>query len=263
MLAFQGGGYDAVVRSQAGIAVWWVLALGCPGRRDHAGACPSRRALVAAGLLAALGVWSWIGVTSSESPERTLSEVARIATYLGVLLLGLMTLDRRRAPMVLLGVGQRDRACRLPRRAVPVAAAGCSRPTRPAQFLPIAQHRLNWPLNYWNGLAALCALGIPLALALAAGHRPVAVRALSAAALPVLALCIGLTISRGGIAAAALGVVGPARRRPGPAARRRHRSALGGVASAILVGGRGPARAGAQGPAGSAALCSRATSSPW
>ena len=45
-------------------------------------------------------------------------------------------------------------------------------------FLDIARSRLNWPLNYWNGLAAFCALGVPLALALAAGHRHVAVRAL-------------------------------------------------------------------------------------
>ena len=80
-----------------GIAVWWILALGClVGAITPA--LPSRRALVAAALLAALGVWSWIGVATSESAERTLSEVARIATYLGVLLLGLFTLDRRRAP---------------------------------------------------------------------------------------------------------------------------------------------------------------------
>jgi hypothetical protein len=232
VLALAGGGYDAIIRSQAGIAVWWILALGCLVGAIKP-AFPSRRARVAAGLLAALGVWSWIGLAASDSPERTLSEVARIATYLGVLLLGLMTLDRRRAPTVLLGVASAIAlvAClavlsRLEPGLFPANETG--------ELLPIARHRLNWPLNYWNGLAALCALGIPLALALAAGHRRVAVRALCAAALPVIALCISLTISRGGIAAAALGVVillvaGPARPRVLAS------FVLGGVASAILV----------------------------
>ena len=106
----------------------------------------------------------------SESPERTLSEVARIATYLGVLLLGLFTLDRRRAPAALLGVASAIALVaglavlsRLQPELFPANETGA--------FLATAQFRLNWPLNYWNGLAALCALGVPLALALAAGHR--------------------------------------------------------------------------------------------
>ena len=83
---------------------------------------------------------------------------------------------------------------------------GCSRSCFPANetgaFLAIAQSRLNWPLNYWNGLAAFCALGVPLALSRsrpAIGPSPFARS--SAGALPVLALCISLTISRGGIVA--------------------------------------------------------------
>src|SRR5215212_1524920 len=72
LLALQGGGYDAVIRSQAGIAVWWILALGCAVGAITP-AMPSRRALVAAGLLGALGLWTWVGIATSESPERTLS----------------------------------------------------------------------------------------------------------------------------------------------------------------------------------------------
>ena len=232
ILALEGGGYGAIIRSQAGIAVWWILALGCLVGAIRP-ALPSRQAMVAAGLLAALGVWSCIGLTTSESPERTLIEAARIATYLGVLLLGLMTLDRRWAPTALLGVASAIAlvAClavlsRLQPGMFPANETG--------ELLPIAQHRLNWPLNYWNGLASLCAIGIPLALALAAGHRAVVVRAFSAAALPVLALCISLTISRGGIAAAAVAVAvllvaAPTRLRVLTSL------VLGGVASAILV----------------------------
>jgi O-antigen ligase len=232
VLAFQGGGYDAVVRSQVGIAVWWILALGClVGAITPA--FPSRPALIAAALLGALGVWSWVGILTSESPERTLSEVARVATYFGVLLLGLFTLDRRRAPAALLGIASGI---------VLVAGLAVMSRLQPGLFpanetgayLDIARHRLNWPLNYWNGLAALCALGVPVVLTLAAGHRSVAIRALAAAALPVLALCIGLTLSRGGIVATVVGLVVllcATSERPRALAS----LAVGGVASGILL----------------------------
>lgn len=205
LLAFQGGGYDTVVRSQAGIAVWWVLALGVLVGAVRP-AMPGRRALVAVVLLAALGAWSWIDITASESAERTLGEVARIATYLGVFLLALMTLDRWTVPALVVGVASAIGLIatlavlsRLQPQLFPANETG--------NFLPIAQARLNWPLNYWNGLAALCALGIPLLLALAASARSVFLRAAAAGLVPVLALCIDLTISRGGIVAAALAVL--------------------------------------------------------
>src|SRR3954453_516962 len=205
LLAFEGGGYDTVVRSQAGIAVWWLLALGVLVGAVRP-SLPGKRALAAVLLLTALGAWSWITVTSSESSERTMAEVARIATYLGFFLLALFTLDRRRAPALVLGVGSAIGLIatlavlsRLQPQLFPANETG--------DFLPIAQSRLNWPLNYWNGLAALCAIGVPLALAFAASHRSVLVRGAAAGLVPVLALCIDLTISRGGIVAAALAVV--------------------------------------------------------
>ena len=101
-------------------------------------------------------------------------------------------------------------------------------------FLPIAQSRLNWPLNYWNGLAALCAVGLPLALAFAASHRFALVRGLAAGLVPVLALCIDLTISRGGIVAAALAVIALIVLAP-QRIRLLGTLAITGAASAILI----------------------------
>src|SRR5829696_2097008 len=232
LLAFQGGGYDTVVRSQAGIAVWWLLALGVLAGAVRP-ALPGRRALAAALLLVALGAWSWITVTSSESSERTMAEVARIATYLGFFLLALFTLDRRRAPALVLGVGSAIGLIatlavlsRLQPQLFPANETG--------DFLPIAQSRLNWPLNYWNGLAALCAIGVPLALSMAASHRSVIVRGLAAGVVPVLALCIDLTISRGGIAAAALAVIALIVLAP-QRVRLLGTLAITGTASAILI----------------------------
>jgi O-antigen ligase len=67
----------------------------------------------------------------------------------------------------------------------------------PAQALG-ARSRLNYPLNYWNGLAALIAIGVPLLLWIATSARHVATRALAAAALPVICLAGFYTLSRGG-----------------------------------------------------------------
>ena len=205
VLALEGGGYDTISRSQFGIAVWWILALGCLVgvlRTD----LPSKRAGVAVVALAALAAWTWLGVSGSESAERTLVEAARITTYLGVLLLALLAIDRRNAATVIVGIASGIALvtliallARLQPELLPANQTG--------DYLPIAQHRLNWPLNYWNGLATFVALGVPLFLTLATSHRMVAVRAVAAALIPAAALCLFLTVSRGGIAAALVGIV--------------------------------------------------------
>ena len=82
----------------------------------------------------------------------------------------------------------------------------CSRACEPSWFpksevgvfLPSVGTRLAYPLNYWNGLAALMALGIPLVLVLAVESRRLLAQALATAALPVMALTAYYTLSRGG-----------------------------------------------------------------
>ena len=70
--------------------------------------------------------------------------------------------------------------------------------TRSVAFLPGFTDRLAYPLNYWNGLAALMALGIPLVLVVAVESRRLVTQALATAALPVMALTAYYTLSRGG-----------------------------------------------------------------
>ena len=65
-------------------------------------------------------------------------------------------------------------------------------------FLPSVETRLAYPLNYWNGLAALMALGIPLVLVVAVESRRLITQALATAAIPVMALTAYFTLSRGG-----------------------------------------------------------------
>jgi hypothetical protein len=72
----------------------------------------------------------------------------------------------------------------------------------------LRNERLSYPLTYWNGLGAMAAVGLVLCLHLTCDAlEPRAVRALSAAALPVLAATLLFTYSRGAIAACAVGAV--------------------------------------------------------
>lgn len=203
-LALQGGGYDPIVRGEVGIAVVWIVLLGAlVGALRPARIAPL--GLAALGLLGLFAGWTAFGATWSESVERSLLEGGRVATYLGVLavVMATVTPDLRRT--VLNGVMAA---------VVSVAAlAVLSRlhpawfPHQPtAEFLPGARGRLSYPLNYWNALAALAAFGAPLVLAVAFSARTLAGQAAAAAAVPLLALCGYLTLSRGGALAALVGL---------------------------------------------------------
>jgi len=207
-LALDGGGYDVVVRNQVGVVVWWAVLVAAavgviPGGRL------SSQARGAIAMLGAFVVWTALAATWSQSSERSLDELSRVACYLGVLLLALMLhRDRETALRNTLGA--------LGTVIVAVAAVAVISRLRPgsfsgagqtAAFLPGSHQRLAWPLNYWNGLAALMAVGLPLLLAIAASARRLIVQAIAAGAVPLVALCAYLTFSRGGALATAGGLI--------------------------------------------------------
>jgi O-antigen ligase len=206
-LGIDGGGYDIVIRSQVGSIVWWVVLIGAAW-----GLLPvarlSRAGWWALALLGAFVVWTALASTWSESSERSLQDLSLVAGYLGVLLLG-TTVHRDRARAVRHTVGAVGSAV------VAVALLALISRLRPDLF-PAAHQtsaflrgdagRLSWPLNYWNALAALLALGLPLLFAIATSARTLAVQAAAAAGVPVLALCGYLTFSRGGAIAGAVAV---------------------------------------------------------
>ena len=195
-LAMKGGGYDPLVSGQVGIVVWWVVVLAA-----LVGILPTTRlgaaGWVGAGLLVAFAAWTALGISWSASSEQSIAQLGLVLTYLGVFVLGLAGQGpdrlRRTAGAVASAIG------------VVAVLALLSRlhpswfPTdQTAQFLPAARSRLNYPLNYWNGLAALIAIGIPLALTAATQARTLVMQALSAAAVPAMALTAFYTYSRGG-----------------------------------------------------------------
>jgi hypothetical protein len=203
-LGLEGGGFDPLVNNQVGIASWWVL-LFVAG----VAALPRLRlspiAWCALGLLAGFVVWTALSLGWTESTEKTALDLARVATYLGVFALALYSRDERSAPRMVAAVGAGIAVVgviallsRLEPSWFPASA------DQTAAFLTSGEERLSYPLNYWNGLAALIAVGLPLLIQLAAGAKTLAVRGLAAAAVPALVLTIYFTLSRGGIAGAAV-----------------------------------------------------------
>jgi Flp pilus assembly protein TadD len=207
-LGLKGGGYDPLVHDQVGIVVWWVLLAGV-----LVGALPNRRpgtlALAALGLLAAFVAWTALSLTWTESVEKTSADLARVATYLGVFALALSSLSRdprsgrRVVAAVAAGIVFVAAIALLSR----LHSAWFPAADQTAQFLTSNRERLSYPLHYWNGLAALIAIGVPLLLHLASDARTALARAAAAAALPAMALTAFFTLSRGGIAAGAIALV--------------------------------------------------------
>ena len=70
-----------------------------------------------------------------------------------------------------------------------------------------ATPRLRYPFDYSDAVGEFVALGLPLLLFVATGARSLVARAVAAAGLPVVVLALALTVSRGGILAAAVGLI--------------------------------------------------------
>ena len=204
-LTLRGGGYDQVIYSEVGLVAWWIVLLGAlvaviPLQRL------GRLAWIAVALLGGFALWTAIAATWSESAENTVAELARVAAYLGLFVLGVCVTRRDTVRPLVSGVGAAL--------GVVSALAVLSRlypslfpSDQVAAFFPGSQARLSYPLNYSNGTGELLAIGIPLLLMIATSGRTLAGRALGAAAVPVAVLGVVLTASRGGALTAIVAVV--------------------------------------------------------
>lgn len=202
-LGLKGGGYDPLVHDQIAIAVWWVVLLA-----TAIGAIPRRRpgplAWVALGLLGAFVLWTALSLGWTESLEQTWADLARVTGYLGVFAFAVFAVGRLGARRLVGAVAAASVLISVVALLSRFHPAWFPEANQTASFLTNDRERLSYPIHYWNGVAALVAIGLPLVLQAAADARSVALRALAAAALPALALTIFFTLSRGGMAAAAL-----------------------------------------------------------
>lgn len=163
----------------------------------------SRPLAVAAGALSLLALWTLVSSAWSDAPALALLEFDRILVYLlALVLFGSMPRSPARLRWMVRGV------------ALGIAAvAGIALATRffPSTFPTapnLGNEQLSYPLTYSNALGLLAALGAVLSLYLTTSLRePRAVRALAAAALPVLGTAVYLSLSRGAIFSAGIGLV--------------------------------------------------------
>jgi O-antigen ligase len=204
-LALRGGGYDRIVYSEVGLAVWWLVLLGA-----LAGVLPlgklGRLAWVTAGLLGAFVVWTAIASGWSASAERTIGELGRVATYLGLFVLSLCVIRRDTIRPLVTGLAAAFAIVSL-LAVLSRLYPGAFPADQVEAFFPGSRSRLSYPLNYANGTGNFLALGLPLLLALSTRGRWLAGQAVIAAGLPVAALGLVMTASRGGILTAVVGLV--------------------------------------------------------
>ena len=202
-LALSGGGYDIVVRSEVGVLLWWLLLLGViVGVLPRSGL--ARSTWIALLLLTGFFAWTWIATGWTSSQELTLVEVGRVATYIGAFLAAACLLARDTGRALLYGVAAGIAlVCAL---AVLSKLLPSLYPTDPTAHY-YATARLRYPFDYSDGVGEFAALGVPLLWYVATGARSVWARALGAAFLPVVLLCLAMTVSRGGILAAAVGII--------------------------------------------------------
>lgn len=168
---------------------------------------PARAAWVGLGLLALFVAWTGLSLTWSIVPDRSWAEFNRVLAYL--LLTGVGVLLGAADPRAV----ERFAGGFLVVVAI-VAVYALGGKIAPGlnidglldlnQTADIA--RLRAPLEYWNALGLLCALAAPIAVRLATDpgrSRPVRLAALEAVYL--LAVVVGLTYSRGAVAAFLVG----------------------------------------------------------
>jgi O-antigen ligase len=203
-IAYDNGGYGLLSRDTAAIALWWAISMGVVFGIVELGQM-TRPAKVIAGLLAALCLWTLLSIIWAPSAENAFNEFNRVSLFLAVFLLVSLAARRGKVDRWVDGLTLAIVAI--------VLVALTSRlfpglfPDRGIfTFLPTAAIRLNFPLGYWNGLATLTALGIPLALRVAIGNRNSIVRGVALASLPVAASVIYLASSRGGVVTALVGI---------------------------------------------------------
>ena len=188
-------------RLQVGLDVVALLAAAAwLSRRE--GPQTTREGWLGIALLAGFGVWCAITILWSVTPDNSWLEANRALAYaLAVMLaVGLGTMSGQAIERIAVGWLIVAAAVAL------YALAGKVAPGALAADEPIA--RLRAPLQYWNALALVCAMGLPVALRVVTetglNPRP---RLAALAATYVLLLTMGLTYSRGGFVALAVALI--------------------------------------------------------
>lgn len=200
--AFNAGGYFAGEPAAAALVLLIVLAARIMLASDPAAGI-GRGLLVAGAALALFALWTLVSGSWSDASGRALVEFDRALLYL--------------VALVLLGsfAGGAD-GLRWMIRGLALAAVAVCAVALITRLLPgvwsvdyqSISVRLSYPVTYWNALGLLASVGIVLCFGMTSSEREArVVRVLSCAAIPLLAVALLITLSRGSILVALIGVV--------------------------------------------------------
>jgi Flp pilus assembly protein TadB len=220
-LSFRSGGFYLGAASLAAAEMAIVVGLRFAlARRPLQGISPA--VVVAAVAMGSFAAWTLISANWSDSVARAYPEYARALLYgLVLIFFGSLPFDVKRIRWIVYGVAGAI---------VVVCAAAIVARLLPNVILDdqsIGEPRLAYPLTYWNALGIVACIGTVLCAHLTSSTRDHwALRIAGAAAVPLLALTLYYTLSRGAIWAAPLAVLLYA-------AIGRPRAALSGAIAAI------------------------------
>jgi O-antigen ligase len=203
VVALRGGSYDVVPRLQASIVVWWLVALAV-----GFGLLPRRRlpATTRVAVIALLGLAAWItiGLSWTDSAERTIEEAVRPIAYAGLVLLVAWTfgpLERTIAVGVVTAIAGAVCLLALLTRLAPDVASSALAESE------YARSRLDYPFNYWNALGCWAAMTAALGLAFSAHARTRPMRGVSLAVASFAPVVAYLTYSRTAVFSVGLAAV--------------------------------------------------------
>jgi hypothetical protein len=207
LVAFRGGSYGVAQWSALSVLSWWLIALLAASGTFRLRAVPAA-ARFAVGSLLGLATWSIVSIAWTDDPGAAYEAAARVILYAGVVLLVAtlgVRLDLRRWCNGLAIAGVAVALVAFLSRVSPGTFHGSA---LVATFLPRAQSRLSYPLNYWNALGVFVALAVPLLLRVAVESRSSLLRGAAVVPLPLIAVVLFLASSRGAMAVAVMAVVG-------------------------------------------------------
>lgn len=201
-LSFRSGGFYLGAASLAAGEMAIVLGLRFAlARRPLQGVSPG--VIVAALAMGCFAAWTLISANWSDSVARAYPEYARALLYALVLVFfGSLPFEIKRIRWILYGVAGAI---------VVVCGAAIVARLLPNVILDdqsIGEPRLAYPLTYWNALGIVACIGTVLCAHLTSSTRDHwAVRIAGAAAIPLLALTLYYTLSRGAIWATPIAVL--------------------------------------------------------
>lgn len=160
-----------------------------------------RADIVFLGALSLFVAWVVLSIAWSVNPAQTVQDVERVLVLVAGVAAFVVLVRRALVAQVTLALVAGITA---------IATYGLATrlfPERLGFYDPVAVYRLSEPIGYWNGLAILCAMGIVLAVGLAAhDETSIAGRTVAGIALVLLPVALYFTFSRGGMGGAAVGL---------------------------------------------------------